>query len=180
MASRIKTINSFYKQATDYYNNINKEMSQKIDLKQNYNFNFIEENNKNIVEIYADKKLKLKAEYNIVGLYNIPLSIWYWSWNIAFLNKDLFTELGKIKMFSKSLDDKFDQFDTKEAEELHYLLANDNYYISSGNIEKLIKIVLYITKGLWIFPLNHSDKKEGLEYLDRIEYILITKILQIN
>jgi len=175
-----KEIITFYKQATDYYNKINNEISQKIDLKKNYSYNFVDENDMNIVEIYMDKKLKLRAEYNIVGLYNIPLSIWYWSWNIAFLNKKLFKELDKIKTFTKSLNDNFDKFDSKEAEELHYLLNNDNYYISSGNIERIIKIILYITKGLWIFPLNHSDKKTASEHLDRIEYILITKILQIN
>jgi len=177
--SSSKKIISFYKQVVDYHNSLTEEISQKIDLKQNYNFNFVEEANKHIVEIYIDKKLKLKAEYNIVGLYNIPLSVWYWSWNIAFLNKDLFTELGKIKKFAESLDKNYADFDSKEVEELHYLLANDNYYISSGNIERLIKIILYITKGLWIFPINHSDKNSA-EYLDRVEYILITKILQVN
>ncbi|ARF11156.1 hypothetical protein Klosneuvirus_1_13 [Klosneuvirus KNV1] len=177
--SSSKKIISFYKEVVDYYNKLTEEMSQKIDLKQNYNFNFVEEANKHIVEIYIDKKLKLKAEYNIVGLYNIPLSVWYWSWNIAFLNKTLFKELDKIKKFAESLDKNYNNFDSKEVEELHYLLANDNYYISSGNIERLIKIILYITKGLWIFPINHSDKKSA-EYLDRVEYILITKILQIN
>lgn len=177
--SSSKKIISFYKEVVDYHNKLNEEISQKIDLKQNYNFNFVEEANKHIVEIYIDKKLKLKAEYNIVGLYNIPLSVWYWSWNIAFLNKTLFKELDKIKKFAESLDKNYNEFDSKEVEELHYLLANDNYYISSGNIERLIKIILYITKGLWIFPINHSDKKSA-EYLDRVEYILITKILQIN
>jgi len=177
--SSSKKIISFYKEVVDYHNKLNEEISQKIDLKQNYNFNFVEEANKHIVEIYIDKKLKLKAEYNIVGLYNIPLSVWYWSWNIAFLNKTLFKELDKIKKFAESLDKNYNNFDSKEVEELHYLLANDNYYISSGNIERLIKIILYITKGLWIFPINHSDKKSA-EYLDRVEYILITKILQIN
>jgi len=177
--SSSKKIISFYKEVVDYHNKLNEEISQKIDLKQNYNFNFVEEANKHIVEIYIDKKLKLKAEYNIVGLYNIPLSVWYWSWNIAFLNNTLFKELDKIKKFAESLDKNYNEFDSKEVEELHYLLANDNYYISSGNIERLIKIILYITKGLWIFPINHSDKKSA-EYLDRVEYILITKILQIN
>lgn len=178
MTSSNKII-SFYNQVNNHHNKLTEDISHKIDLKQNYNFNFVEDANKHIVEIYIDKKLKLKAEYNIVGMYNIPLSIWYWSWNIAFLNKDLFTELNKIKEFNESLNKNYKEFDSKEAEELHYLLANDNYYISSGNIERLIKIILYITKGVWIFPINHSDKNSA-EYLDRVEYILITKILQIN
>lgn len=175
-----KKITNFYKQVADYHNKLTDEISKKLDLKQNYSFNFVEENNKHIVEIYIEKKLKLKAEYNIVGLYNIPLSIWYWSWNIAFLNKELFKELDKVKVFTKSLDEQYEQFDSKDAEELHYLLANDNYYISSGNIDRLIKVILYITKGLWVFPINHNDKSSGAEHLDRVEYILITKILQIN
>lgn len=171
-------IKNFQKQVMDYYNKL--EMGNVVDLKQNYNFNFVEENNKNIVEIYIGKKLKLKAEYNIAGLYNIPLSVWYWSWDIAFINKNLFKELNKVKEFTEKLNIDFDQYDPKEAEEMHYLLTNGNYYISSSNIDKLIKLILYITKGLWIFQLNHSNKKMGAEQLDRIEYILITKILQMN
>lgn len=175
-----KKIIGFYNQAVEYYNKISVDISKKIQLDQNYTFNFVEENNMHIVEIFIDDKLKIKAEYNIVGLYNIPLSMWYWSWNIAFLNKKLYKELDKIRNFAKTLNNNFDQYDSKEAEELHYLLANDNYYISSGNIDRLIKVILYITKGLWIFPLNHDDKSTSPEHLDRIEYILITKILQIN
>lgn len=179
MSSKNK-ITSVYKQATEHYNKLSKEMNHKIEMNQDYEFNFIEDNGKHIIEVYSDKKLKLKAEYNVIGLYNIPFSMWYWSWNIAFLNKDLYEELNKIKQFNDKLNKDYDQFDPKEADELHYLLSNDNYYISSGSIEKLMKVVLYITNGLWIFPINHTNAQNVSEQLDRIEYILITKILQIS
>ena len=158
----------YYNLCADNYNLLKENISKKIDITKNYDYVF--ENN--IVELYLDDKLKLKAEYNIIGMYNIPMSVWYWGWNIAFVNKKLLESIKPIKAFETILNKDYAKFDKIEAEELHYLVSNDNFYVSGKNVDKIIKLALYLTKAIWYFPI----KKES----DKVEYILITKILQFS
>lgn len=173
--------NKFYTNLNINYNNSKEHIEKKIDINKDYEYAFSDEN---IVEMYLDGKLKMKAEYNIIGLYNIPLSIWYWGWNIAFINKNLINATIKIKEFLNVINDnkEYSKFNKTEIEELHYVLSNDNFYISSTNIDKIIKLALYLTKGIWVFPMKYNDdkKQKEMEHMDKIEYILITKILQFN
>ena len=130
--------------------------------------------------MYLNNKLKLKAEYCIAGLYNIPLSIWYWGWNIAFVNKQIIKPVLQIKEFSKVIMDNYKDFNKIEAEELYYVVSNNNFYISGDNINKVIKLTLYLTKAIWCFPVKYNNRKNDTGEMDKIEYILITKILQFN
>ena len=178
----MNTKDKFYTILNTNYNNLKETIEKKIDIDKDYEYVFTDEN---IVEMYLDGKLKLKAEYNIIGLYNIPLSVWYWGWNIAFVNKNLTVTINKIKEFLNIITkdtSSYSKFNKIEIEELHYVLSNDNFYISSSNIDKIIKLALYLTKGIWYFPVKYSDdkKQKDLEQMDKIEYILITKILQFN
>lgn len=164
----------FYTNVNNYFNESKEQISKKIDINKNYEYVF-NDNDVNIVEIYLNDKLKLRAEYNIMGLYNIPLSMWYWSWDIAFVNKNLIKDVIKIKEFVNVIDKEYNKFDKIEAEELHYVISNGMFYISgdNDNIDKIIKLGLYLTKAIWYFPIK-------FEQMDKIEYILITKILQFN
>jgi hypothetical protein len=155
------------------YNKLKKDISQKIKLDKKYDFIFDEDNNKNIVELKLDNKVKLKGEYNIVGLYNSTLSIWYWGWNIAFINKSKLIDKEKIKEFKKLIEDNY--FNDINIEELYYLVSNDNFYISEINMNNLIKLILYLIDGVWIFPIKSENNK-----IINIKYIIITKIYQIN
>ena len=172
----------FYINVNNYFNNLKEQISKKIDTNKDFEYVFNENEDINTVEIYLDGKLKLKAEYNIIGLYNIPLSMWYWAWNIAFINKNLIKDIVKIKDFVNVIDKEYNKFNKLEAEELHYVLSNNNFYVSGDNIDKIIKIALYLTKAIWYFPIKYSDHKnqKDFEQMDKIEYILITKILQFN
>ena len=176
----------FYKKVDNYFKNIKDDIQKKLDITKEYQYNFVEENGLNIIEISIDNKIKLRAEYNIIGLYNIPLSIWYWGYSLEFVNRKLLDKLQIIKEFSKKLEinDKNNngEFKPVELEELYFITSNNNFYCSSQNIDKIIKIVLYLTKGIWFIPVKHSDKMIGNinNQMDRIEYILINKILQFN
>lgn len=167
----------FFDNINSYYNSTNDDMQKKVhnlNNKNNYEYVFSKNDDMQTVEIYLDNKFVLKAEYVILGLYNIQLSMWYWSWNIAFINKKL-TELpiNKIKSFINVLNDNYDKFNKVDAEMLHYLISNDNFYISNNNIDKIIKLGLYLTKSVWYFPIKQND-----DNINQLEYILITKILQ--
>lgn len=171
--------NNFYNTITANYNTLKENIEKKISINKDYEYVF--NDNSNIVELYLNDKLKLKAEYSIIGLYNIPLSVWYWGWNIAFINKKLIKPVLQINEFGKEITNNYASFDKIEAEELYYIVSNNNFYISSNNIEKIIKLSLYLTKAIWCFPVKYNNhNKSDIGEMDKIEYILITKILQFN
>ncbi len=168
----------FFDTINSYYNSINDDIQEKVkDLsnKNNYEYVFSKNDDIQLIEVYLDNKFILKAEYCVLGLYNIQLSMWYWSWNIAFINKKLIElPVKKIKNFISIIDDNYDKFDKVDVESLHYLISNDNFYISNSNIDKIIKLSLYLTKSIWYFPIKQNDNDES----NQLQYILITKILQ--
>jgi|LakMenEpi03Aug12_release.lakeMendotaPanAssembly.Ray.scaffolds.fasta_scaffold264883_2 hypothetical protein len=174
--------NKFYTEIKNYYEEQKKFILKKIDVTKDFDYEFIESDNLNIVEIYLDGKIKIKAEYNVVGMYNIPLSIWYWGWNIAFINKTLTNKIMDVKNYANNISKKYNDFNKYDIEEIQYLLSNDNFYVSGDNINKLLEIALYLTKGIWILPVKTINPKKysNPEQMDKIEYILITKILQLN
>lgn len=175
---------NFFDNMNTNFNNLKKQISKKIDLNEDYEYKFIEENNVHIVEILLNDKIQMRAEYNIIGMYNLPLSVWYWGWNIAFVNKKLIEKLNDLKNFIEVLEKNYKDFNKREAEEIYYLLSNGNFYISSNNIEKLIKLTLYLTNSIWYFPLKYTAKyspgttKTNSDEMDKTDYIIITKILQ--
>ncbi|QKF93878.1 hypothetical protein QKU48_gp0420 [Fadolivirus algeromassiliense] len=173
---------NFYTTINNFYETQKAEMSKKINITKEYEYVFVNDNDIDYVEIYLDGKLKLKGEYNIIGMYNIPLSIWYWSWNIAFVNKQLMKKIFPLKNSANDLITKYTQFNKKDADELHYILTNGNFYISGEGLDKLLKFVIYQTNGIWYFPVKHTVKNKNSNPADqdKIEYILITKIIQMN
>jgi len=177
-------LNDINDKIIEYFNSMQKEISNKMDIMKDYDYEFYEENNNHIVNIFLKGKLKLKAEYNIIGLYNIPMSVWYWGWNIAFINKNLIKDLDKVKDFINIINNEYKNFDKLLAEELFYILTNGNFYISYDKINIIIKLTLYLTKTLWFFPIKYSNKNKNknslLDSLDKIEYIMIKKILEFN
>ncbi len=170
----------FFDKINSYYISINDDIQNKVkglNNKNNYEYVFTKNDDTQLIEVYLDDKFVLKAEYAILGLYNIQLSMWYWSWNIAFINKKLIElPTKKIKNFIDIINDNYDKFDKVDVETLHYLISNDNFYISNNNIDKIIKLSLYLTNGIWYFPIkqNNNDNDDS----NQLQYILITKILQ--
>lgn len=163
----VKLIDSNYDKS---YEKIKKIITN-IDDKQNYTYKYVDDN---IIEIFIKDKLILRGEYCVLGIYNIQLSLWYWSWNIAFINKILTNKpINDIKNYIDIIDKHYDKFNVVDVEMLHYLLSNDNFYISNNNINKLIKLSLYLTKGIWYFPIKQYDGNNNI-----IQYIMVTKILQ--
>lgn len=147
----------------------------KLDERGNYEYVFTKSSSGiHIVEVYLDDKLVLKGEYCILGMYNIQLSVWYWSWNIVFVNKKLIgLVVEKVKGYNKVIEDKFEEFERKDAELLHYFVGNDNFYIMHDNMDKLVKLGLYLVEGVWYFPIKKMNND-----MHMVEYIIITKVLQ--
>jgi hypothetical protein len=175
-----KNNNSFIDEMNKYYESQETNIHKIMDVDKNYDYVFSEnESGKSIVEIYDNQKLKLKAEYSVIGLYNVSLSVWYWGWNIQFINRNLVKKSNRAKKFSKLLKNDYKQLniDKYNAEELYYVTSQGNFYISLKNIDKIIKLILYLTRAIWYFEVKFIDKNQQ-DRIDKIEYILIEKILQ--
>jgi hypothetical protein len=170
----------YYKKIDTFFKNAKTDIQKKLDITKEYNYNFIEENGNHVVEIRHDNKLKLKAEYNIIGIYNIALSFWYWGWSLPFINKKLLDETKKIQLLSKKLDKEknFNKFNPEELEELYFTTSNNSFYCSSENIDRIIRLSMYITNALWYFPVKHTE--ENTTQMEVVQYIIITKVLQFN
>jgi hypothetical protein len=169
---------SFFKNMNSHYDNLKKKISKKINIDEKLDFIFNEDSNLYTVDIMINNKLIMKAEYSIIGMYNLPLSIWYWGWAIDFVNHKLTQNLKPVKKYKKKIPNMFTQFEKSSIEEAHYILSNNNFYISNQNIDKIMMIVLYLTESLWYFPIYRKGSNN--HEFDKIDYILITKILQYN
>lgn len=155
-----KNINNYYEEKKNY-------IKSKININKNYNFLL----KNNIVDIFENTNLVLKAEYHIIGVYNIPLSFWVWAWDISFINKSLIQPIKNIKNI---LPNSKINPNSKLYDEIYFLISNGSFYISAENLPKLIKLALYYTQGIWYFPIKYQDES------DKLEYIIIDKILQIG
>jgi len=174
-------INNYYQQQKEY-------MKKIINIKKIHRFKLMKDeyNNNYIIEIYYKDKLKLRAKYNVIGMYNIINSVWYWSWNISNIDKQLITNSLKIKEFSEELNNNYSKYNKTEIDELYYLTSNGNFYIDGDNIKKLIKIALFINKGIWYIPISINKNNEmdineeiNLDNILKIEYLIITEIINI-
>jgi hypothetical protein len=158
-----------------YYTDQKNFMKKHLNLDKQYTFKFsIEENtNNNIVDIYLNDKLVLKAQYCFIGIYNLLNSVWYWAWNLEYINKTLSRDIKKaVKYTKRDLIDNYSKYNPEEADEMYFYCANNNFFLSSENVDKLIKVALYVSKVLWIMPTGDGKEK--------FEYIGLTKILQSN
>ena len=88
---------SFFKNMNSHYDNLKKKISKKINIDEKLDFIFNEDSNLYTVDIMINNKLIMKAEYSIIGMYNLPLSIWYWGWAIDFVNHKLTQNLKPVK-----------------------------------------------------------------------------------
>jgi len=174
-------INNYYQQQKEY-------MKKIINIKKIHRFKLMKDeyNNNYIIEIYYKDKLKLRAKYNVIGMYNIINSVWYWSWNISNIDKQLINNSLKIKEFSEELNNNYSKYNKTEIDELYYLTSNGNFYIDGDNIKKLIKIALFINKGIWYIPISINKNNEmdineeiNLDNILKIEYLIITEIINI-
>lgn len=173
----------------EYFIKRKNEINKIFDPDKNYNYKMYS-GDTHIIEIYDNNKMILKAEYDLIGIYNIFNSIWYWAWNIQFVDRSLAKNSEKVKKFAKELNDKYDDYlknnKMKVLDNYYYICKNGNFYTSSDNILKMIKLMMYLTDGLWYIPicLGKDDvtcvvnEKDGYpSALKRMEYLMIKKVI---
>ena len=186
----MKNTSNFNKEINRYYEKQEKDYSKKFDLTKSYASNtYIDNNGNHIIELIHDNKVKLKAEYELIGMYNIINSMWYWGWSIDLADRNLVKTSKKITEFPEYIKKNMDKFDLKESEDLHFKTSMASFYTDISAIDKLIKTFLYYLNAGWYLTLCHGrnnsdintcssnvDKKSQL----RIEYLVIKKILTLG
>ena len=155
-----------------------------INKKYKYKFKFDRNNNKHIIEVFDTKgKLLLRSNYENIGIYNNLLSNWYWGWNISMIDKNLIKNNKKLKDEADKIKNNYEDYNSKEADILHYYLDNGNFMIQPSNIPYIIKIAMYYLKSDWFLAIrkgvdnqNSSDDKNS----NIIEYISLHNISKIG
>lgn len=176
---------NIFKEIDENYDKKKDKFTKIFNITKKYSYNFIKDNNNNdIIELYDENnKIVLRFIYSIIGNYDVYKSIFYWSYNIFFINKNLTEDTKLIKNFAKELKNNHKKYDKIQADVLYYLANNSNFYISSQNIDKVIKFALYVTEFDFYLPIKY-DENDNIIYdnvgLKRIEYLFIKKILQIG
>ncbi|AYV82021.1 MAG: hypothetical protein Homavirus2_25 [Homavirus sp.] len=166
-----------------YFNEKKKEISERFDPDKNYSYKLQKDDNGAFyIELYDDNKLILKAEYDLMGMYNMFNSVWYWAHNIQFIDRNMAKKSQEIKGFAKELKENYDNYDSVELEAYYYMCKNGNFYASSNNVLKMVKLMLYVTNGLWYIPICAGKDNvtcmtnKTKSSIKRMEYLMIKKI----
>ncbi|AYV75840.1 MAG: hypothetical protein Terrestrivirus3_109 [Terrestrivirus sp.] len=160
-----KKIDLFYKETL-------KSLSPFVDDTKQYDliFNNNDGNDDNdfIVDVFNNNKHILKGHYEILGLYNVSSSIWYWSFSSHF-EKNLTKMTKKVKKFHLELLNNT-HMDSRELEQYMFYSNNCPFFILYKNLINLIKFGLYVTKSKWIFSHKLTD--------NIVEFIILKDVIQ--
>jgi hypothetical protein len=160
---------SYFDKVESYYQskkNFTKKLDQ--DLKYDYKFNTDKEGN-HILNIISEDKIVMKLEYDIIGIYNNDIKMWYFGYAVDHSNKLLIKKSKIIKDVMNKISDNLDLIDQKEIEELQFYSDNPAVFTSSDNLSKIVKLMMYLMKSMWFLSVSHSD--------NYIEFISVRKIL---
>lgn len=139
---------SIKSEITKYYDNLESKTLDESEKKYKFESN----NSNKIVHIFDNKTNRLLGtyKYQTVGIFNKNTSIWNWAWTTPFIDRSEYSEIIKIKKYSKELMDNYNKYKPNEVEELHFYTSTDCFFCTTETISLLKKLVLYLSKGLWI------------------------------
>lgn len=180
---------TIFQEIDKFYKEKENSMQKKYNTSKNYMIKF-EKNHQdqNYIYLFDKDKLILKAEYKLLGIYNLITFIWYWGFDITFVDKNLVDFQDDIHQFSEKLIEEYKKYDKKEADVLHYITSNRNFFVSPKNLKTVVNLGFKIVNGEFVFPVCYgsegdacvySEEQEG-ELLKRLEYIVITKIVHLG
>lgn len=175
-----------YKKINSYFDK--KSENIPFDIQKEYHYVFSKDNNgKNIIELLDPKtdKLILKAEYSIMGMYNTYNSVWYWGYNLSFVNHQAAKKSKVLLDVPKEIKKEYKQYKDKEADEIHYMSSNGNFFLDVQNIPKVVQLGLFAMEGEWFIEIKYDsnddvvhgkvdDKKSPVK---KIEYYCINKVI---
>jgi hypothetical protein len=133
----MKSNSNFYKQVQKYYEKKSDNFSKKVDLTKFYDSEtYVDKNNKHILELKNGNKTIMKAEYELLGFYNIINSSWYWGYASELVDRSIIKDSKKIRDFPKYVKDNYEDFDKREAEDLYFKTSSPSFFMNVKSIEK--------------------------------------------
>ena len=145
-------IDTFYQESNDIGDILKKKHKNYNIEKDIVNNQIIITNNKN--------KVILKFYYYFVGSYDIDHSLWIWTINNFLLDKKHKSYVKDLMNFKENFKNNFDKYKktpTEYFEKYLYYLSNDVCYIKSSNILDIMKLNMYILKGVGTFSEITTD-----------------------
>lgn len=153
----------------DYF----EKQHKKFDLPDDYTLKFIEVNDQKKVQVYSKKKLLFEGTYDIIGLFNVNSSVWYWGWAVDFVDRSLVERSTEIKKYIKK--SFYEKKPTEKQEQAIYFYAKTGSFMTNvENVLFLIKLSLFILKGEWFLQYTHSEDDMNTVK----EFIIIKKIIE--
>lgn len=170
------------------YSTINKYVNglkPLFDVKAPHSYVFSEDNNgKHTVELQdANGKLVLKAEYSIIGTYNLFNNVWYWAWNIVFIDRQLAEGSEKVRAVGDEVKNNYKKLGRKEADELHYMATNGNFMCQVGNVEKVVDLGMFVMKSKGLVEIQYDAEDNVVQLMEkgtaikRIEFLSVDKVV---
>ena len=141
-----------------------------------------------ITIVDVNNKLIMRALYDIIGIFNIINSVWYWSYNIDMIDRNLQVSSSNIKKVPEYIVQNYKNVNSKEMDYIYYICTNGNFYVTElDNIQKMIKLCMFINNGVWYVPIVYDMNnipeiiysEIDLKKYSRIEYLMITQLIQI-
>lgn len=161
----------------NYYNDKLKQVSKILDLDNQGKYKYVMKDSANILDIIdkSGEKIVLSGNFQTLGIYNHASSLWFWSWNIPFIDKSEYKDLDKITKFNETFIKKYEDYDPKDIEEIYFYIDNGNFFCISEYLSFILKLSLYLVKGVWFFPIE--KKIEGVK---TTQYIILTSANKIG
>lgn len=158
---------SYSKKVNSYYEDKRADIEEAYDIKKNYNHKYSKDKNKRqFIELYErdnekeNPKAVFKGEYEMIGVYNLSNSVWYWAWSLDFVDHRKTKQVEKVRDLGAKLNKKYSDYDPKEADYLNFISSNGNFYTSPDRLMNVVKIAMYETKAKWFIPILHLGNEE--------------------
>lgn len=145
-----------------YYDKSKKDSQKFFDHDKQYELIFEKSSNSSseyIVNVVYNKNKSVKCNYEIIGMYNVVLSQWIWSYAM-YVEKNLTNLVSNIKL---------NKNEYANDELALFYVDNTTFFLSYKNLQDFINFTLYMVKGKWILSHKLNDSQ--------IEFIVITKII---
>ena len=153
----MKIIDKINKNADEKF----KKMSKILNLNKKYQIKF--NKNKDEIDIFYKNKKLLSGKYNFYGIIK-PDGHFYWANILPGISKDFSKKVLKVKKFNNL----FENYDNKDSLFFNHILTNDSTLLNNNEIEKLNKLILFLTKDFYFFTPISPNGNLQLIFLSEI------------
>lgn len=174
----------YSQKVSDYYDDREDEMKKSYDISRKYEHKLTKDkNDRNILELFdSDKKSVHRGEYEIIGIYDLTTSVWYWGWNIDLVDRTLVKSIDAVKEITNEVKKNHSKYESREADYLHFISSNGNFFTIPDRLQGIIKVAMFETKAKWYVPIVYtadessyvqSDEKSLDPQAQKIEFLLL-------